>query len=125
MFTDKQYEAEKKRVHRLVVRWTRTFGLQHWRITDEWRRERFKNKHIVASVKVKWEYQEAVIEWCLPKSADLTNERLEEVVIHELVHILVAELVDQKSEKNEERVVVNLANAFIWTKEKYSRRKKK
>lgn len=110
---DKQYESEKKRVHRMVKRWTRTLGLNQWRINCKWRRERFKHKRTIARVEVKWEYQEACIEFSLSKTFNLNDERLEEAVIHELVHVLVAEIADDEAIKHEERVVVTITNAII------------
>lgn len=57
----------------------------------------------------------AYITLYLPCLKDLSPQRLEEIVIHELVHILINEMRDyHKDPDHEERVVTGIQKAFSW-----------
>ena len=61
-------------------------------------------------------YQYAKFNFWLPSIAHLDDATLERYVIHEFCHCLVNEMGEEHDQANhEERVVTQLANAFVWT----------
>lgn len=61
-----------------------------------------------------WPYRKATINFWFNATTDLDDEDLEEVVVHELCHILVNQM-REKGIVHEEAVVTALSKAFIWT----------
>ena len=120
------FKATTKRLESLIRKWHVPLGLQKWRVCysyddtppamddEEWQR--------TACTSSKWQYLEASISFNIEACSELNDNELEEVFVHECCHILVAEMhgvVDTEREwskeqvAHEERVVVQLARAFI------------
>lgn len=129
---DLEFEAQKERVRRVYDRWDQPLGLKWWRITQEWCRdlsgfEGESNGHVnftpLARTSASWEYMIATISFNLVGIADIDDEALERVVVHEMCHVLVREMRDDygghathDTPAHEERVVSSLAQAFIWVR---------
>lgn len=63
-----------------------------------------------------WQYRSATITWHLPCVAVMTDRALEEVVVHELCHVLLCPLAHSLkvgSEKLEELATENVARALL------------
>jgi hypothetical protein len=59
----------------------------------------------------KWEYQQAALEFYPVNMRSDTKEEISNHVLHELLHVLCGEMVDDaEGTKNEERVIVNLTS---------------
>lgn len=125
--TDAEYEATRARVLAVIDRWSGPMGVRWWQVTHEWERLHDSVEHAPASsstavrtaarTRVQWPYLRATIEWFLPALRDLSEDELEEVVVHEFGHILVNEMrwVEAEGGDNilhEERVVSTLERAF-------------
>ena len=70
-----------------------------------------------AEVETRWEYQDALIV-CYPKNLkNKTDKEIEEVMVHELLHVCLNEMWDweptEKGQKHEERVCQMLTRAFL------------
>ena len=63
-----------------------------------------------------WRYKQAFIHVNLVECAYQSLEKLENVVVHELMHIFLDEL-RSKKKGHEERVVTMLADGFIWVRD--------
>jgi hypothetical protein len=118
-------KKKRKRLEREVLAilddWTPCLGLEPYerevkffRTRDEFRRD--KHSIVAARVWCDWRYQTIYLEVCLPVLAEMTAKKRERTMVHELVHALVHPMSRRKKKDNEEFVVTNLTNAFIWTR---------
>ena len=92
---DAEYEEQIKRVQRYLYKW-------QWLVEDEWwlkyvyDRERAKgdgdDENTGARVTTSWEYREALIRLFLPSTAEMEDEELERIIVHEFAHIIVCEM---------------------------------
>lgn len=117
-----KHEGTKKRVMSLVNKWTKPLGLRWWQIEVLWVHKEFErgDKTVLFSTAVSWEYRTAWITAFLPALKREPEKSLERSVVHELCHILVAELQSApKADKQRhcESVVTALSHAFLWTRE--------
>lgn len=133
LYTQEQHDKTKQKIGSLVDYWLSVTGLKHWEKIDIIYSEEAKETNVdcCADCSVSWEYKQAAITFYVPLLMDQPDERLEYFVVHEISHILVAEMrefgPDQNKEENwtgdawakamkhEERTVTSLAQALIWT----------
>lgn len=106
-------KAERKRIRAIAKRWYRPLGLDEWRLTTKYTVgplivDGRVSPEVVGCATVRWEYRDAVLEFNLEKTAGLSDEDLEEVYLHEAMHILVNEL-REEGIAHEERVCSGLA----------------
>ncbi len=119
---------KQKKAIRLIKeyarKWTWRLGLRWWLVDLEFYDHPKSIRRIFATddsedtvlavVFAQWQYNTAKVLFNVPGCAKLEPEKLEEVVLHELCHILVNEM--REGEKHhEERVVSGLQRAFHWT----------
>lgn len=71
---------------------------------------------IAAFVDANWMYGTAVISVNLTAFTDMTPEKIDRIVVHELMHILVNEMRESELH-HEERVVTGLTKALFWALE--------
>lgn len=88
--TDAEYRKEKARVKGYVDKWRTTLGLGWFRLNFDWERSYSPKGHAALTTMDRWQYREFDVLFFLPNMAELTDERCEEVVIHELAHCLTA-----------------------------------
>lgn len=131
--TDAEYNVQKKRLTALQKKWLLPLGLRWWKVTFSYSREPLKSdeaegRTCLAQTLVDWEYLKATVTFDMQCIADESDEDLEETFVHECMHIFVHEMrmwagpevtVEKQEEamKHEERVVTQLANAVIWTRQ--------
>lgn len=127
--TDKEYEAQKKRIRRLTKKWFHKLGLGWWKIDIEYSRvssDPFeKTAYSPKLISGKWVsvmatsadpwYRKALITCYLPEVSTLDDEELEETYLHELMHVFLSPMKNPKFAKEEEAVAQSLAKAFIWS----------
>jgi hypothetical protein len=118
---ESEFQALKDKVQALVLKWKDKLRLQGWRITCEYYHDHIPNTEdkgpiskVAGKVYPLWEYKKATIKWCMDALDELDDDELEEIIIHELVHILIAELQEWREDppngiKHEERVVTDLS----------------
>lgn len=118
--TDPEFEAASERVNGILDRWIALLALGHWTINRDLRRQDkpdFRDdgsSSEVARCHVNWQYEDATITVWLPEAHEYTDERLEWVMVHELMHIVLNEMrEDRKNILHEERVATVLAKALI------------
>lgn len=68
---------------------------------------------VPANVHANWMYGDARIQVNLPALEHCTPEKIEDIAVHELCHILVNEMREGELH-HEERVVTGLTKAFFW-----------
>lgn len=110
---------DKERIERLTTDWQSAMDLG-WLSIKHLYSENFNEEHlVVAETEADWEYRQAKITWFLPRVAGIDDHALEEVVVHELCHVLTApiesELSNNKS-KQGEYAVECLSRAILSTR---------
>lgn len=89
--TDKKFNELKKKVEKIATEWRDIMGLHDHRIRFKFLREYDKNRYTVAQVYPLWQYKHHTLEFFMPSVAECeSDEELEEDILHELVHILIA-----------------------------------
>ncbi len=130
---DREYAAQKRRVLRIIKWWRDELGLRWWHINWEF----YDNAdpqlfamedggRAFANAKVDWPYLDATIDLNMPRAEDYTDDELENALVHEMCHILVREMRDDREHAqsahplivHEERVCTTLASAFIWVRKR-------
>ena len=66
---------------------------------------------------VRWEYLWATIDVNLTACSELTDDELEQALLHELAHVLLAEIRDRRGQHHFERTCTRLAQVFKWIRE--------
>lgn len=124
--TDAEYEQETARVRKLLDRWLPRLGLGKdfgWRIQVCFDRDGEGNLSqsvsLAAETRPTWTHMLARIDFMMPALLDQSDETVEDVVVHELCHVLVAEMSGKGNAAydHEERVVTTLARAFLRTRD--------
>ena len=127
--TDKEYRTTRRRIIYFWEKWLLTLGFRHWSITADFLRDKdvsAEGWECLGKCSVGWEYMQAIVTFYVPGLLDKSDKDLEEIVVHEMVHILVNEMRQFAPEtlskekmdeamKHEERVVVMITNALLWT----------
>lgn len=119
--TDKEYRDQKARVKRFWDKWFTTLGLGWWVVDLYWERSRDEeHPSQLGETSSKWQYRSAAVTFNLPEIATVDDDRLEECVVHEMVHILVNGIQDiryDQSTEITEYTVTTVARAIIWARQ--------
>jgi hypothetical protein len=128
--TEKAFKRQKKRVQKYLRHWKILLGLGVWRIDVEWydgRLTETRGGHdsrdtVLADIHVSWEYLKATMRVNIEAVSKLSDEQLEEVIIHELLHAVVNEMRNFSADDgiyHEERVVSTLTSVIGWVRDHY------
>lgn len=121
--TDAEFAAMKERVFALAQKWQKALGLAWWSIDYVWLREMLPTTPeddkaglcVAAQCDAQWQYLKATITVSLPSLTDKTDEQIERIMVHELMHVLVNETEEADGWlKHQERVVSTLTAAVFW-----------
>ena len=119
---DKEYRAESRRVNAMLKKWSPFFSLDGWDIRVAIVRGHkgvsCAGESLAADVTCQWQYMNAHMNVYAESTVEISDYELEETIVHELVHIMVAELAPDVHSDSEERVVTGLARAFLRLAEK-------
>ena len=116
---DKAYNLIKRKMQVYVRKWSGLLGLQQWTIHVNWNwsnKKDIDSGHIVGGeTYTSWPYLRAHIEFFLPDLSAYAEDDLEEVVVHEMTHILTTQGFQNEGSctPDQERVVTELAKAFL------------
>lgn len=118
---DTQYEIQKTRVLRFITKW-RKAGFGWWNITYVWERslkeDEIRKVTVPAQITEKWEYLNAEITFYLGSIETLTDDEVENAVVHEHAHLLVGSIRNydtDESRKMTEFSVTLITNALLNT----------
>lgn len=125
--TDKEYRTTRNRIVKIFNKWSLILGFRHWEITAKFTREE-QPDNVVATCSASWEYKDATLTFHCDSLFGFSDKRLTTTIIHELCHVLIKETREWAPEKltgealdkamrHEERVVSEMADAFIWAYE--------
>jgi hypothetical protein len=113
----------KKLLKRAVKVWTHRLGLRWWHVTfvltsnkklikDVLRTG--KGKSILGRTYADWKYRTATIYINVPALKGRTERFIEQLIVHELMHVLINEMREGEIH-HEERVATSLTEAIFWT----------
>ena len=128
---DKEYKIQKERVIAIRDRWHSLLGLGWWKISFYFCREQkdktqpssYSPKNIndewttVMDVSCDPYYLTASVNCYLQECALLNDEELEEIYLHEMMHVFLYPIKNKQKMDEEERVATTLARAFQWVKQ--------
>lgn len=118
--TDKEYKAEKARINKYWDKWFRAIGLSWWTVDKIFERELNKDSPSQAATSSSnWQYRTACITFVVPVCAEQDDEKLENVVVHEMTHILAAPIQDFRDDQAREiteYTVTTIAQALMWAR---------
>lgn len=121
--TDKKFTELKKKVDKILDKWVPVIGLSGHRLRYKYLREFNSNKYLIAQVFPLWQYKHHTIEFFMPSIEDIDDSELEEDILHELVHILIAPASGNDAPENKAESEVReyatqcLTYAIIWARE--------
>ncbi len=120
--TDKEYTALKAKMKKLSFVWAERLGLSWYRINFEWVRDHAYEKgsdrrDTAGECSASWQYREATVTFYLEKLAAFSDEVIEETIVHELSHVLIAPIQDFSSDNASqmtEFTTTMVAKAVMW-----------
>jgi hypothetical protein len=131
--TDAEVERQTGRVQRLIDWWGEELGIRAcWKVHYKFIRESCRDEPEAAmETFVRWQYAHATFSVFLPAAEEQDDEELENMVVHEFMHLLLNEMrpLRDKSDPvtsalweeercHEEHAATTLARAFIWVRDK-------
>ena len=132
--TDAEQKQLENRIQAIADEWILCLGLQWWHISFYYHGDSGAYRDSSAGVPAEskaytsasWPYLDAAIHYNLSGLSDYDDVHLEEVVVHELMHVMVHEMrsvanceCEQFDIRHEERVCTMLERAFVWTNEHF------
>lgn len=114
VLTDAQVRQQERRIRAFFKKWRDRLWLHEWHVDLLYFNGPISEEHFSACAvtDVRWEYRDATIKWNLEAVATLSDEKLEWVLVHEAMHILVNEM-RESGIKHEERVCSSLATIIL------------
>jgi hypothetical protein len=107
----------------IFVKWIAFLGLESFGVIVDYDPD-FKegSRECWADCCSSWEYKQALITVYLPSFLSSSQEEMESVIVHELMHVMVNEMrqdgFSEKDVPHEERTVVELTAAFLRVQKK-------
>ena len=115
--TAARYREIKRRVEELTTHWEGRLGIERFaKVRHVFVEDHHEDPDQVADTEILWQYRSAKITFYLPPLSTLQDDTLEESVVHEYVHILVAAMeqhVGNGCEEQVEYAVENVTQALL------------
>ena len=115
-----QWKRQRRRIRALLKKWRVALTLDEWDITNEYTDGSIivdgeLSSGAVAAAAVRWEYRRATISWNTQAVAQMNDADLEEVFLHEAMHVLLHEMreVVAGNIKAEERSATTFARVIL------------
>lgn len=101
---DNEYDETKSRLERYLKKWHPLMQMGWYNLSYEYvRGYSDEDITICALTKSYWTYRRATIIWYMQKLSELSDEELEDIVVHEFTHIVLAPVTqDQPVEWHEQ-----------------------
>lgn len=119
MLTTKAANEQRRRIRALGNKWQKRLALNHWRVRHHYHHASSdmptgqEDAHSVTYAS--WNYLDADIHWNLENLADLEDDYLEEIFVHELMHMHLAGFPHNKQlDHIHERTATELALSFVF-----------
>ena len=111
--------SDQTKIETLTRHWQRLADLGWLTIKNVFSEDPSPDPQDIAWTTTDWEYRRTEITWYLPRVAELELQELEETVVHELAHALVAPMEENLTEKHRkvcEFAVESVARALLAVK---------
>lgn len=122
--TDKEFKTLKFKVEKIANEWREIIGLHDHRIRYKFIRVKHSDNYTVAQAFPLWQYKHHTVEFYIPTVAECdSDEELQEDILHELVHILVAPVAGNDApqvaaeRERAEYAVQCITYALIWARQ--------
>lgn len=125
--TDRDFNEQKARIRKLIKKWHKAIGLNWWRIEYVYSRERHSDAPSTYEPEGDWDtaadcaadsnYLTATITFYLPNLVRIKDDELEEIYLHECMHVFLNPMQHKEKAAEEERVATMLARAMVWASE--------
>jgi hypothetical protein len=122
--TNKEFSQEKKRIAKYLDKWHKTLGMGWWEVQIV--NDRYYcqvDDHIKAETIADWGYKTAVITFYMPLTIKLSDQELEETIVHEYSHILTNPFYKSLPDEKDQNLVAiceygteMVKNALLWTR---------
>lgn len=110
----------KELISERITWWKAKMGLGYWNVRYDFQKGKPEQLEdgfqICARCGADWAHEDALITFYPKAMKNYSEDEIENTVVHELLHIFVNEM-RQKGLDHEERVVTELAKAFIWVRD--------
>lgn len=124
---DKDFKEQRSRIRKLIKKWHSSLGLNWWRIEYKFSRDKNSDGPAAYEPEGSWDvaamceaddnYLTAVITFFLPNIVDIPDNELEEIYLHECMHIFLKPMQTKEKASEEERVATMLSRAMVWASE--------
>jgi hypothetical protein len=117
---DRAYKHISKLLRGYVKKWAPLLGLGAWNIGIEytWDSDHIGSGSVIVGGRAfsLWQYLRGTIHFYLPSLAMYKEDELEEVAVHELLHLIVEQATYEGStDEDQEKVITELTRAFLRT----------
>ncbi len=111
---DKEYAETKERLEKYLTKWHALLGMGHYFLKYNYVRETCqRDDDIAAETSSTWEYRRASITWYMPKLLSLTDEEIENFVVHEFCHVMMSPITQNAPEDHSEQVELATENFAV------------
>ena len=110
-----KHNRAKKIAKKYMEWWVKWTGLGWWNVTSGYP-DGINDGEVAGTCEVKWEYLTAHIDFGITALRHMSDDEIEYVVVHELMHVFLNEMREQ-GQQHEERVATLLAKAFLWVRD--------
>ena len=102
--SDDEYKDIKDRLEKVLTKWHPLLQMGWYTLNYEYRRNPHEEDPEIAAVtNTAWTYRRARITWYMPTLHGLTHDELENIVLHEFCHVILAPVTqDQPPEWKEQ-----------------------
>lgn len=107
-------KKQRKIVKDIFLWWRANTGLSFWNINVQFA-DYLDGGCTAGSCAANWKYLNATLTFSDDAIKNMDRNELEELVVHEMMHMLLNEMREGKI-KHEERVATQLQKAFMWVK---------
>lgn len=117
--TKTECNKQRKRIRKYLDKWVPWLYTNSSKLNIEYVDAKDEDGSI-AKTWAKWEYRDAIIEFYLPECQKCNDKDLENTVVHEIIHVILAPIAPSlKSQKGKllELVCCNLASSVLDTYE--------
>lgn len=103
--TDKEYEETKKRLEKYLEKWHPLMQMGWYGLKYQYERGYCEDDSSTCAVTTSsWIYRRHHITWFMQKISELSDEEIEDIVVHEFAHVVLAPVTQDQPEEWHEQV---------------------
>lgn len=102
--TDAEYAEMKERLEKMLSKWHPLLQMGWHTLKYKYVRGYDEDDSVCAVTKASWTYRRGYITWYMQKLYELNEDELENIVVHEFCHILLAPVTQDQPENWREQI---------------------